>query len=163
MEGSICQSKFVCQVLCGSTQGIYSQLMGGSICQSRFVCQVLCTGIQGISALFPGGPSAKVGLSAKYCVPVFKASLLYSQGVHLHKQVCLPGIAYQYSRHLFLIDGGGPSAKVGLSAKYCVVVFKASILNWWGGPSAKAGLSAKYCVLVFKASLLYSLGVHLPK
>ena len=75
---------------------------GGSICQSRFVCQVLCTSIQGISAPLPGGPSAKVCLSAKFCVAVFKASILNSLG--------------------------GPSAKVGLSAKFCVVVFKASIL-----------------------------------
>ena len=39
---------------------------------------------------------------------------------------------------------GGPSAKVGLSAKFGVVVFKASILDSLGGPSAKEGLSAKY-------------------
>ena len=55
-------------------------------------------------------------------------------------------------------------AKVGLSAKFGVVVFKASILNWLGGPLAKVGSSAKFGVAVFKASILYSLGgVHLAK
>ena len=60
----------------------------------------------------------------------------------------------------------GPSAKVCSSAKFCVTVFKASILESLGGPSAKVGLSAKFCVPVFKTSLLYYLWggeVHLPK
>ena len=38
---------------------------------------------------------------------------------------------------------GGPSAKVGSSAKFGVAVFKVSILNLLGGPLAKVGLSAK--------------------
>ena len=42
----------------------------GSISQSRFVCQVVCSSIQGIYSWLVGGPSAKVGLSAKLCVPV---------------------------------------------------------------------------------------------
>ena len=67
---------------------------GGPISQSRFVCQFLCTGIQGISALLPGGPLAKVGLSAKFGVVVFKASFFNSLG--------------------------GPSDKVCSSAKCCV-------------------------------------------
>ena len=50
---------------------------------------------------------------------------------------------------------GAPSAKVGLSAKFGVVVFSASILNWPGGPLSNVGLSAKFGVVVFKASLLY--------
>ena len=50
---------------------------GGSIGQSRFICQVGCTSIQGISAQLPWGPSAKVCLSAKFCVPTFKSSMLY--------------------------------------------------------------------------------------
>ena len=39
---------------------------------------------------------------------------------------------------------GGPSAKVGSSATFGVVVFMASILNYLGGPSAKVCSSAKY-------------------
>ena len=35
-------------------------------------------------------------------------------------------------------------AKVGSSAKFGIVVIKASILNSLGGPLAKEGLSAKY-------------------
>ena len=73
--------------------------LGGSTCQSMFICQVLCTGIQGIYALLMGGPSAKVGLSAKLGVPVFKVSLFdYLAGVHL------PSFVSWYSRHLFLIQ-----------------------------------------------------------
>ena len=53
---------------------------------------------------------------------------------------------------------GSPLAKVVSSAKFGVVVFKASILDSLGGPSAKVGLSANFGVLVFKASLLYYLG-----
>ena len=45
-------------------------------------------------------------------------------------------------------------AKVGLSAKFGVAVFKASILNWLGGPSAKVRSFAKFGVVVFKASIL---------
>ena len=50
---------------------------------------------------------------------------------------------------------GGPLAKVGLSAKFGVAVFKASMLNSLGGQLAKVGLSAKFCALVFKASMLH--------
>ena len=79
------------------------------------------------SPLDLGGPSVKVGLSAKFGVAVFKASILDSVG--------------------------GPLAKVGSSAKFGVAVFKAYILNYPGGPSATGGLSAKFGVAVFKASI----------
>ena len=49
---------------------------------------------------------------------------------------------------------GGPLAKVGSSAKFCVVVCKSSLLWYWWGSSAKVGSSAKFCVAVFKASIL---------
>ena len=54
-------------------------------------------------------------------------------------------------------------AKVGSSAKFGVVVCKASILYSLGGPSAKVGLSAKFCVVLFKASILDSMGGPSPK
>ena len=38
------------------------------------------TGMQVMSALVPGVPAAKVGSSAKFCVLVFKASLLLYGG-----------------------------------------------------------------------------------
>ena len=41
--------------------------------------------MQVISALVLGGPLAKVGSSAKFCVVVFKASLLWYWGVHWPK------------------------------------------------------------------------------
>ena len=90
MGGSISQSRFICKVVCTSIQCISAQLWG-SICQSTFVCQVLCTGIQGISGVLWGGPLAKVGSFAKCCVLVFRASMLYSWGVHWPKKVHLPG------------------------------------------------------------------------
>ena len=85
-----------------------------------------------------GGPSAKVGSSAKLCVLVFKASLLNYGGVICQSvfvcQVLCTGI-----QGMSAVSGiwGGPLAKVGSSAKCCVLVFKASMLYLWGGPSAK--------------------------
>ena len=56
-----------------------------------------------------------------------------------------------------------PLAMVGLSGKFGVAVFKASILYSLEGPLAKVGLSAKFGVAVFKSSILDSLGlVHWP-
>ena len=46
------------------------------------------------------GPSAKVGLSAKFGVAVFKTSMLDSWGVHLPKYVHLPSFVYWYSRQI---------------------------------------------------------------
>ena len=107
---------------------------------------------------------AKVGSSAKFGVLVFKASMLYSLGVHQPKYVHLPSLVYWYSRHLCSIHWVGSIAKVCSSAKFGVLVFKASILySHWGGPLAKVGLSAKFGVLVFKASILDSLGGPLAK
>ena len=102
-----------------------------------------------------GGPSAKVGLSAKLCVLVFKASLLNYRGVHLPKCVCLPSVVYWHSRHLCCIQGG-PLAKVGSSAKCCVLVFKASMLYVWGVHQPK-----KVCLP--STSLTSRWGVHWPK
>ena len=50
---------------------------------------------------------------------------------------------------------GVPLAKVGSSAKFCVVVYKSSLLWYWGVPLAKVGSSAKFCVVVCKSSLLW--------
>ena len=138
LGGSICQSRFICQVWCSSIQGLYSQFTGGSIGQSGFVCQVWCSSIQGIYSQFTGGPLPKVGLSANFGVLVFKASQLYYLGGSICKSmfICL---VYQNWRHLFLIHQGvgGPSAKVALSANFGVLVFKASLLYYLGGPSTK--------------------------
>ena len=98
--------------------------------------------------LVPGGPSAKVGLSAKFGVAVFKASILESLGgsISQNRFVCqvwcssIQGIYSQFT--------GGPSAKVGLSAKFGVAVFKASILDSLGG----GGRSAK---MKFNSNITY--------
>ena len=131
--GSIGQSRFICQILCSGMQGIPPLVPGRSIGQSRFICQVLHSGMQVISALGLGGPSAKVGSSAKFCVVVCMLSLLWYWGGHQLKKVHLPSLVWQYSRHPFLITQGGcPSAKVGLSTKFGVAVFQTSMLDSWG-------------------------------
>ena len=56
----------------------------------------------------------------------------------------------------------GPSARVGSSANFGVLVFKAFLLYYPGGPLAKVCLSAKFGVVVFNASILDSLGVSRP-
>ena len=94
------------------------------------------------------GPSAKVGLSAKFGVLVFKASILDSLGVSIGQsrficQFWCTGIQGIYA---LFIGVGGPLAKVGSSAKFGVLVFKASILDSLGGPLAKVGSSAKFGV-----------------
>ena len=87
----------------------------------------MCTGIQGTSAQVPGGPSAKVCSSAKHCVLVLKASMLYvcggsiCQSVFICQALCtgiegiyalcvwgvhLPSVVFSYSRHLCSIPGG---------------------------------------------------------
>ena len=63
-----------------------------------------------------------------------------------HQYVFLPSLIYMSSY-------GGPLAKVGSSAKFGVVLFKASILKSVGGPLAKVGSFANFDVLVFKASI----------
>ena len=135
-----------------------------------FICQELCTGIQGIYTLFIGGvhlpkyvclPSIVYWYSRHLCsfnwgvhqpkyvhLPILvywysRHLCLITQGVHLPKYVHLPSFVYWNSRHLCSINGGwGPLAKVGFSAKFGVVVFKASILNSMGGPLGKVGSSA---------------------
>ena len=160
--GSIGQSRFICQVFCTGIQGISALVQVGSIGQSRFICQVLCTGMEGICALVLGGPLAKVGSSAKFCALAFKASLLWYGGSigqsRFICQVLCTGIQV-----IPALLPGDPLAKVGSSAKFCVLVFKASLLWYRWGPLAKVGSSAKFCVLVFKASLLWYWGVHWPK
>ena len=133
-----------------------------SIGQSRFICHIWCSSIQGIYSWFSGGSISQSRFICPGCSGF--------QGI--------------YSRLT-----GGPSAKVGSSANFCVLVFKASILNsvgsggplakvclsakfaywysrhlfsvtWGRGPSAKVGSPAKFGVLVFQASLLWDLGVH---
>ena len=101
--------------LCSSTEG--------SISQSRIICQVLCTGIHGISVWY--------------------------WGVHWLKWVHLPSFVYWYSWHLCLVLRG-PLAKVGSFAKFCVLVFKASLLWYWGdfqsSRNEKKSLSKQKCV-----------------
>ena len=115
------QSRFICQVLCSGMQVISALVLGGSIGQSRFICQVLCSGMQVISALVLGGSLAKEGLSAKFGVAVFKASILDyvggsigqsrfvcqvwcsnipDRGIHLPKYV-LPSFVCWYLRQIY--------------------------------------------------------------
>ena len=59
---------------------------------------------------------------------------------------------------------GGPLTQSRVSAKFGVLVFKASLLWYLGrGPLAKVGSSAKFCVVVCRSSLLWYWGVHWPE
>ena len=55
----------------------------GAMCQSIVLSQCWWTSIQGISTLILGSPSAKVYLSAKFCLLVVKACMLYNLWVFL--------------------------------------------------------------------------------
>ena len=72
---------------------------------------------------------------------VSQRRLVYQSGVVVFKASMLNSL------------GGGPSAKVGSSAKFVVAVFKVSMLYSLGGPSAKVYSSIKFCVLVFKRNI----------
>ena len=81
-------------------------LLEGSIGQSKVICKVLCSGIQGISALVLGG---SISQSRFIC------------------QVLCSGMQV-----ISVLVLGGPLAKVGSSAKFCVVVCKSSLFWYWG-------------------------------
>ena len=76
--------------------------------------------------------SAKVGSSARFRVVVCKSSLLWYWGVHQPKYVHLPSLCSGMLVISALVMGG-PSAKVGSSAKFYVLVCKSSLLWYQGG------------------------------
>ena len=128
MGESISQSRFICQVVCTGIQGISAWLWGVHL--PKCVCLpsvVYC--IQGISAV-SGGPLAKVGSSAKCCVLVFKASMLYLWGVHWPKKVCLTSTSL--------------TSRWGVHWPKKVHLPSTILASRWGGPSAKEGSSAKF-------------------
>ena len=166
LGGSIGQSRIVCQVWCTDIQGISALVPG----------QVGDTSVKvGLSTKFGvlvfkafllwycgGGPLAKVGSSVKFCVVVFKEFLLWylGDGGLLATVGSSANLGQWYARPLFSIMGVrlGPLAKVGSSAKFCLVVFKGSLLWYKGGLLAKVGSSAKFCAIVCKSSLLAGTG-----
>ena len=157
-RGSSGQSRFICQVLCSGKQVISALVLGGpsaqvgssamccvllfmasllwywgggSIGQSRFICQVLCTGMQGISALVPGGSLAKEGSSTKFCVAVFKNLCFIPRGSSGQSRfICQ--VLCSGKQVISALVLGGPSAQVGSSAKFCVLVIKASLSGTGG-------------------------------
>ena len=123
---------------------------------SKF-CVVVC-----MSSLlwYLGDPLATLGLSAKFGILVFKASLLWYwewRSIGQSKVICQ--VLCSGMQVISALVLGGPLARLGLSAKFCVVVFKASLLWYLGGPLTKVGSSAKICVVLCKSSLLWYLGI----
>ena len=107
-----------------------------------------------------GDPLATLGLSAKFGILVFKASLLWYwewRSIGQSKVICQ--VLCSGMQVISALVLGGPLARLGLSAKFCVVVFKASLLWYLGGPLTKVGSSAKICVVLCKSSLLWYLGI----
>ena len=142
-------------------QVISALVPGGSIDQSRVICQVLCSGMQVISSLVPGSPLARLGLFVKFGVLVFTASLLwYWGGASIGQSRFICQVLFSGMQVISALVLGSPLATLGLSAKFCVVVFKASLLWYLGGSLAKVGSSANYCVVVCRSSLLGYWGVH---
>ena len=82
-----------------------------------FICKVLCTGIQGIYALLIGGPSAKVGSSAKFDVAVLKASILDSLGGSICQNMFVCHVLCTGIQGIYAVLMGDPLAKVGLSCQ----------------------------------------------
>ena len=80
-----------------------------------------------------GGPSSKVGLSAKFGVAVFKASILDSLGGSICQSMFVCQVSCTGIQGIYPLNLGGQSAKVGSSAKFGVAIFKASILDSLGG------------------------------
>ena len=112
-----------------------------------------------------GDPLATLGLSAKFGILVFKASLLWYWGWRsIGQSKVIFQVLCSGMQVISALVLGGPLARLGLSAKFGVLVFKASLLWYWGGGHwPKIGSSAKFCVVVFKASLLWNLGGPLAK
>ena len=75
-----------------------------------------------------GGPLAKVCSSAKFGVAVFKASILNSLGVSIGQSRFICQVWCTGIQGIYALFTGGPLAKVGSSANFGVLVFKASIL-----------------------------------
>ena len=124
--------------------------------------------MQVISALVLGGPLARVGLSAKFGVLVFKASLLWYWGGRLNGQsrVIFQVLCSGIQGISALVPGGGVS--IGQSRVICQLLFSGmQVISALapGGSIGHLGLSAKFGVWVFKVSLLWLLGrgVHWPK
>ena len=127
--GAIYHSVFICQWLCTGIQGIYFLLVGVHLPKCVHLPSVVNWNSRHLCYIhLGGGPSAKVCLSAMCCVLEFKVSILYSWRSICQKCVHLPISVYWYSRHLYYILQGGPSAKVCSSAKCCVLEFKASMV-----------------------------------
>ena len=97
-------------------------------------------------------------VSSNVKLPFWTTRCQYWGSISQSKFVCQVWCSVLKASILDLL--GGPSAKVGLSTRFGVVVIKASILDSLGGwgPLAKVGLSAKFGVVVFKASILGLLG-----
>ena len=100
-------------------------------------------------------------------VAVFNATMLNSLGAPSANSMFICQVTvYWDSRHLCSGTWGGPSANVGLSAKFGVLQYSRHLFSDYldGGPSAKVCLSAKFGVAGIQG--IYSLitwGVHQPK
>ena len=153
----------VCQVWCNGIQGISALVLGegGPLVKVGSSAKFCVVVFKSFLLRYLGSPLAKLGSSANFSVLVFKASLLWYWGGRSigHIRVCLPTLVYCYARSSLLwYLGRWPLAKVGSSAKFCVVVFKSPLLCYMGDPLTKAGSSAKFCVVLCKSSLLWYWG-----
>ena len=69
----------------------------------------------------------------------------------------------QYQCEIAIQLVGGPSAKVGSSAKLCVVVFKASLLDYWEESIRQSVFVCQVLCTGIQGISAVSWGVHWPK
>ena len=110
-----------------------------------------------------GGPSAKVGSSAKLGVLVFKASLLYYLGVSICQSMLVCQVWCSSIQGIYSQFMGGPLAKVGLSANFGVLVFKASLLYHPGGSIYQSMFVCQVLCTNIQGIYALLMGVHQPK
>ena len=125
----------------------------------------LCSGRQVISALVPGGPLARIGLSALFGVVIFKASLLWYLGSSIgQSRLICQGLLQWYASDL-CSGTREPLAAEYSSAKFVFISSVTLVLDGWGVgcPLAKVGSSAKFGVVQALHLCYGTRGVHQPK
>ena len=117
-----------------------------------------------LCSIYLGGPSAKVGLSAKFGVAVFKAFILDSLGRgSIRQSMFVCQVLCTGFQGIYAVLMGGPLAKVGSSAKFGAVVFKASMLNSLGDHLPKYVHLPSFVYWYSRHLCSITQGGHLPK
>ena len=111
-----------------------------------------------------GGQFSKVCSSAKFGVVVFMASILNSPGGSISQSRFVCQFLCTGMQGISALLPGGLSATVCSSAKFGVVVFKASLLCYPGRSISQSRFICQvWCSDIQGISALLPRGVHLPR